>query len=63
MPRNAAQRPIEPTDCNRSDGFSPGNMILTKVPGLESQAAFDRTGRVPITDMARTLRPRASRSW
>ena len=55
MPRNQAQRPIEPTDYNRSDGFSPGNKILTKVPGLESQAAFNRTGLVPITDMARSF--------
>ncbi|MEA2405579.1 MAG: hypothetical protein QOE08_2226, partial [Thermoleophilaceae bacterium] len=55
MPRNAAQKPIEPTDYNRSDGFSPGNMIVTKVPGLESQAAFKRTGLVPITDMARSF--------
>ncbi len=28
-------------------------MIITKVPGLDSQAAFDRTGAVPITDIGR----------
>ncbi len=54
MPQNRAEKPIDPTDQNRADGFSPGNMIITRVPGLESQAAFDETGAVPITDMART---------
>ena len=55
MPKNRAGRPIDPTDHNRADGFSPGNMIVTKVPGLDSHAAFGRTGAVPITDMARTF--------
>ena len=49
---------IDTTDQNRADGFSPGNLIVTKVPGLDSQEAFEQTGAVPITDMARTLRPR-----
>jgi len=50
MPRNAAGKPIDPTEINRNDGFSPGSLIVTRVPGLDSQAAFDRTGLVPITD-------------
>ena len=45
---------IDPTEYNRSDGFSPGNMILTKVPGLDTPAAFKKTGAVPVTDIART---------
>jgi hypothetical protein len=53
MPRNAAGKPVDPTDINRGDGFSPGSMIVTKVPGLDSQAALEQTGAVPITDMAR----------
>jgi len=55
MPRNRAQKPIDPTDQNRADGFSPGNMIITRVPGLDNQAAFEKTGAVPITDMARSF--------
>ncbi len=55
MPKNRAGKPIDPSDQNRADGFSPGNMIVTRVPGLDSQAAFDRTGAVPITDMARSF--------
>jgi hypothetical protein len=49
---------IDPTDQNRADGFSPGNLIITKVPGLDNQQAFQRTGAVPITDVARSFDPR-----
>ena len=55
MPRNAAGRPIDPTEFNRNDGFSPGSLIVARVPGLDSQAAFDRTGLVPITDVKRSF--------
>src|SRR6266566_9554907 len=51
MPRNAAGKPIDPTDFNRNDGFSPGQEIVTHVPGLDNQTAFRRTGAVPITDI------------
>jgi hypothetical protein len=57
MPRNVAGKPIEPGDYNRNDGFSPGSAIHTKIPGLDNQAAFNRTGLVPETDMARTYDP------
>ena len=33
-------------------------MIVTKVPGLDTQAAFDSTGAVPITDIGAVLRRR-----
>jgi hypothetical protein len=55
MPRNRAGVPIEPADYNRSDGFSPGQLIVTKVPGLDTPEAFRRTGAVPITDLARSF--------
>lgn len=54
MPRNAAGVPIRPDEYNRNDGFGPGSPIHVKIPGLDNQPAFDRTGLVPITDMART---------
>jgi hypothetical protein len=57
MPRSRQGIPISPEDQNRADGFSPGNMIITKVPGLDTQAAFRRTGAVPITDIARFADP------
>ena len=55
MPRNAGGVPIDPRDYNRSDGFSPGQTIVTRVPGLDTPAAFARTGAVPVTDMARSF--------
>ena len=53
MPANTLGVHIDPIDYNRSDGFSPGNMVIAKVPGLDTPAAFTKTGAVPVTDMAR----------
>jgi hypothetical protein len=55
MPRNAAGVPIDPTEWNRNDGFSPGSAILTVVPGLD----LERTGAAPETDIGRSLRASA----
>jgi hypothetical protein len=38
MPRNVAGKPIDPTDFNRNDGFSPGQLIVTHVPELDNQS-------------------------
>jgi hypothetical protein len=54
MPRNVEGTPIAPGDYNASDGFSPGQTIVVRVPGLDTPAAFARTGAVPQTDLART---------
>ena len=51
MPRNRFGKPVSAAPYNFSDGFSPGNMIVTKVPGLDTPEAFARTGAVPITDI------------
>ncbi len=59
MPKNAAGKPINPLPYSASDGFSPGQMLVVKVPGLDNLEAFTRTGSVPITDMARYLSPDA----
>src|SRR5436305_2600403 len=50
MPRNVAQKPIDPSEWNRNDGFSPGQMALTYAPGLDAT----KTSLPPIT------RPQAS---
>jgi hypothetical protein len=55
MPRNAAGVPIDPTEWNRNDGFSPGSPILTVVPGLD----LERTDAAPETDIGRSLRASA----
>ena len=57
MPRNVAGKPIDPTEYNRADGFSPGQAIVTKVPGLDNTQAVENTGIVPIDDLARTYDP------
>jgi hypothetical protein len=58
MPRNVNGKPIDPSDYNRNDGFSPGSSLITKIPGLETKAAFDRSGIVPVTDMGRAFERR-----
>ena len=55
MPRNAAGVPIDPTEWNRNDGFSPGSAIITVVPGLD----LERTGAAPETDIGRSLHANA----
>ena len=55
MPANAAGVPVDPTEFNRNDGFSPGTLIVAKVPGLDDQKAFSKAGLVPITDVARSF--------
>jgi hypothetical protein len=39
-PRNVAGLPVDPTEWNRNDGFSPGSMALTQVPGLDLHATW-----------------------
>ncbi len=42
---------IEASDYNRSDGFSPGQILVTLVPGLD----LEQSGVVPNTDMGRAF--------
>ena len=58
MPESVSQNggivtrtPIDPTDMNRGDGFSPGNLMTLKIPGLDTPAAFSNSDIVPITDI------------
>src|SRR3954463_923527 len=50
MPRNAAGKPIQPGQWNRNDGFSPGSLITTYVPGLD----LAKTHGVPVNDLPRS---------
>jgi hypothetical protein len=54
MPRNVAGKPIDPTDMNRADGFSPGTPVITKIAGLDEDAQLEATGA------ARVWNPEAS---
>ncbi|MGH2808407.1 MAG: hypothetical protein ACRDKT_14155, partial [Actinomycetota bacterium] len=53
MPRNVAGVPINPVEWNRNDGFSPGALIVTKVPGLDTPEAFAATNPVSLRDLSR----------
>ncbi len=50
-----AGKPIEVDDYNVADGFSPGQALVTRVPGLDNAEAFRRTGAVPIDDPGRSF--------
>jgi hypothetical protein len=51
MPSNLAALPLRPTEWNRNDGFSPGQMLVTHVPGLDLAV----TGANNITDIEASL--------
>ncbi|HJT37725.1 MAG TPA: hypothetical protein VJ818_04810, partial [Actinomycetota bacterium] len=71
MPRSILGKPIDPTEWNRNDGFSPGSDILTFVPGLDLHQTWgteNMTGprvggpndpRDQIADISRYLEPDA----
>ncbi len=46
------QMPIDPSEWNRNDGFSPGAMLLAHLPGIDLQ----RTGATTIGDVSDSLR-------
>lgn len=50
MPTNAGGTPIDPTEWNRNDGFSPGSMVLADVPDLDLQATFGLPAGVQVLD-------------
>lgn len=62
MPRGGAEvteggegKPIDPTEWNRNDGFSPGSMVLTYVPGIDLHATWgtaDRAHSAPAPNEA-----------
>ena len=56
-PANVHGVHIDPAGINQSDGFSPGESIVTRVPGLDNPTAFQKTGAVPLTDMDQAFAP------
>jgi len=51
MPANVLGQHIEAAPYNESDGFSPGSVILAKVPGIETTADVAATGATPINHL------------
>jgi hypothetical protein len=58
MPANKAGRRIAVAQYNRQDGFSPGQTIVVRVPGLTSQRAFARSRLVSLSDLGRSFKDR-----
>jgi len=50
-PFTTAGTHVDPTEYNRSDGFSPGQAIVVHVDGMDNPAAFDQSGIVPLSDI------------
>jgi hypothetical protein len=47
-PANKAGVHISTAELNRNDGFSPGNMIIARIPGLDNPQALENTGAVTV---------------
>ena len=53
MPRNVHGVSMNPKEWNRNDGFSPGQEIIVKVPGLDTPAALKKTNPVGLSDLSK----------
>jgi hypothetical protein len=53
MPQNSTGQPIDAAPYNANDGFSPGQAITLKVPGLETPAALGQTDPVGLAQLGR----------
>ncbi|WP_426574828.1 DUF4214 domain-containing protein [Aquihabitans sp. McL0605] len=51
MPANASGKHIDPVEWNRNDGFSPGQAIVVRVPGID----VAKTGLAGQTDIGASL--------
>ena len=59
MPTNTAGAQIKVAEYNRNDGFSPGSMIVARIPGLDNPTALNKTNPVRLTDMSQAFKPTA----
>jgi hypothetical protein len=53
MPRNALGAAVAAADYNLNDGFSPGQTIVVKVPGLDTPEALAATDPVSLSRLGR----------
>ncbi|HEX3909795.1 MAG TPA: hypothetical protein VHW67_03710 [Solirubrobacteraceae bacterium] len=58
-PTNVEGKHIDASAYNGSDGFSPGSVILAKVPGIETTADVKAMGSVPINKLSQYKRANA----
>jgi hypothetical protein len=57
MPRNNSDKVMEASDYNYSDGFSHGQSIVLRVPGVDSAAAIEANGFVGLDRLSRYAEP------
>ena len=57
MPANEAGTRIEAGDYNRNDGFSPGQTIVVRVPGIETPDALTQTNPVSLSRLSAYAAP------
>ena len=53
MPRNKDGKAIDAAGWKGLDGFSPGSVILAKVPGIQTDAALKKTGAVSLSALSK----------
>ena len=51
--RTSDNTPIAAAPYNLNDGFSPGQVITLRVPGLDTPEAFAKTNPIPLNDLSR----------
>ena len=59
MPANAEGHHIEAAPYNAADGFSPGSVILVKVPGINTVADVDANKAAPINHLGQYTKSNA----
>lgn len=59
MPGNGSGVRIKTTPYNRSDGFSPGQTVVVRIPRLDNAAALLQTDPVGLADPGEYLKPDA----
>jgi hypothetical protein len=57
MPRNVSSKPIDPTTYSESDGFSQGQGIVLKVPGIGTAEDVTANDFVPLSTLSRYTEP------
>jgi hypothetical protein len=58
-PTNVEGKHVEAAPYNAADGFSPGSVILVKIPGIQTKADLAATGSVPINKLRQYKREKA----
>ncbi len=55
MPADKTGKRVSPIEFNRNDGFSPGQPIVLRIPGVGTPAQFKAMGLNDVTDIGRSV--------